>query len=137
MGSWNSLVERIRSFTMEARPPHEVGAEQLAFMSGMLDRAVRFRATHAELESRWVDVRYVDLVDDPLAVVKQIYGRFDWELPPEAEDNMKHWRLWQAEQRRQAPSHRYRLEDYGLTPDSVNATFASYREFVSARGIAL
>ena len=137
MGSWNSLVERIRSFTTEARHPHDTGAEQLAFMSGMLERAMRFRAAHPELESRWVDVRYVDLVDDPLEVVKEIYERFDWELAREELNDMDNWRHRQAEQRRQEPRHEYRLEDYGLTPESVNAAFASYREFVAARGIAL
>ena len=137
MGSWCSLVERIRSFSMEARPPHETGAEQLAFMSGMLERAVRFRSAHPELESRWADLRYVDLVDDPLAAVEDIYRRFDWELPPEAMDEMEGWRQLQDERRRREPPHRYRLEDYGLTPESVDSAFASYREFAGARGIEL
>ena len=44
MGSWNSIMERIRSFTTEPRPPNEFGAEQLAFMSGMLNGAMQFRA---------------------------------------------------------------------------------------------
>ena len=137
MGSWCSLVERIRSFSMEPRAPHDTGAEQLAFMCGMLDRSVQFRSAHPELESRWADVRYVDLVDEPLAVVKEIYRRFDWDLAPEAVDDMERWRLRQAEQRRQEPRHEYRLEDYGLTPESVNDAFSSYREFVAVRGIAL
>ena len=50
---------------------------------------------------------------------------------------MEQWRLRQAEQRRQEPPHRYRLEDYGLTAKSVNAAFASYREFVAALGNGL
>ena len=35
------------------------------------------------------------------------------------------------------PPHRYRLEDYGLTPESVDAAFASCREFADGRGIEL
>ena len=137
MGSWNSLVERIRSFSMEPRAPHDTGAEQLAFMSGMLDRAVQFRSAHPELESRWVDVRYLDLVEDPLAVVKDIYAHFKWPLDPDAIGDMETWRLQQAEQRRQEPPHRYDLEDYGLSPERVDEAFASYRDFVAARDIAL
>ena len=136
MGSWNSLVERIRSIATEPRPPHDIGEEQLAFMSGMLDRAARFRSARPELESRWVDVRYTDLVEDPLAVVGNIYERFGWELESKATQAMEEWRRRQAEQRRQEPSHRYRLEDYGLTPARVDAAFASYRDFVAARGLA-
>ena len=43
MGSWNSLVERARSVAMEPLSGDETGAEQLAFMSGMLNGATRFR----------------------------------------------------------------------------------------------
>ncbi|MCE2514239.1 MAG: hypothetical protein J4F37_04370 [Acidobacteria bacterium] len=64
MGSWNSLVERARSLSSEPLPPNEFGREQLAFMSGMVGRAVQFRESHPELEHRWMDVNYVDLVEE-------------------------------------------------------------------------
>ena len=137
MASWNSLVERIRSFTTEPRPPHETGAEQLAFMSGMLNDAMRFRASHPALDRRWIDVRYGDLVDDPMAVVNDIYARLDWPLEPAAAHAMQEWLTLQEEQRRQEPRHEYRLEDYGLTSEAVNEAFAPYRDFVAARGIDL
>ena len=135
MGSWNSLVERVRSQSSEPIPPHELGAEQLAFMSGMLDRAVDFRLAHPELEDRWIDVNYFNLVEDPLAVVRSIYERFDWPLEQTAIDAMEDWQSRQAEQRRQEKRHRYTLEDYGLTPEEVNAAFARYRDFITTRGI--
>ena len=137
MASWNSLVERIRSFTTEPRPPHETGAEQLAFMSGMLNDAMRFRASNPALEERWVDVRYADLVDDPMAVVNDIYAGLGWPLEPPAAHAMQEWLTLQEEQRRQEPRHEYRLEDYGLTPEAVNEAFEPYRGFVAARGIDL
>ena len=137
MASWNSLVERIRSFTTEPRPPHETGAEQLAFMSGMLNDAMRFRASNPALEERWVDVRYADLVDDPMAVVNDIYAGLGWPLEPATISTMQEWLTLQEEQRRQEPRHEYWLEDYGLTPEAVNEAFAPYRGFVAARGIDL
>ena len=135
IASWNSLVERVRSFTADARPKHETGREQLALMSGMLNDAMRFRASHTELDRRWADVRYTDLVDDPIAVVRDIYARFNWPLDPSALSRMHEWLTLQAEQRRQEPRHEYRLEDYGLTPESVNEAFSPYNEFVTSRGI--
>ena len=114
MGSWYSVVERIRSFTTEPRPPHETGAEQLALMSGMLNDAMRFRASRPDLEERWVDVRYVDLVDDPMAVVKTIYGRLGWPLGHETGSAMEDWLARQAAHRRQERRHEYSLE--GLRP---------------------
>ena len=135
MGSWNSLVERVRSLSSEPRPRHDLGAEQLAFMSDMLDRAVRFRRTHPELEHRWVDVNYADLVEEPLAVVRTIYERFNWPLERAAINAMDDWLFRQEEQRQQEERHRYTLEEYGLTPEAVNTAFAQYRDFIATHGI--
>ena len=135
MGSWNNMVERIRSRSSEPRPRDEFGAEQLAFMSGMLNKAVRFREAHPELEKHWVDVDYVDLVRNPLAVVQQIYDRFGWTLGPGARDTMRDWQLRQAEKRGRETRHRYDLRDFGLSPEAVDGAFAPYRDFVTARGI--
>ena len=135
MGSWNSMVDRIRSMTMESRPHADTGAEQLAVMSGMLNGAMRFRASRPELESRWVDVRYVDLVEDPMAVVNRIYERLDWRLEPEAREDIEEWLVRQDEQRSNEPPHRYSLEGFGLTPEMVDDAFAPYRDFVGSRGI--
>ena len=106
-------------------------------MSGMLNDATRFRASNPALEERWVDVRYADLVDDPMAVVRAIYARLGWPLGTSAAEAMEHWLALQAEQRRHEPRHEYSLEDYGLTPDAVDEAFAPYRDFVAARGIDL
>jgi len=136
MGSWNSLVDRIRSISIEPRPRHDTGAEQLDLMSGMLNEAMRFRASCPELEARWVDVNYRDLVENPMGVVSEIYERFDWRLEPAATAEMESWLERQAEQRRQEPPHRYNLEDFGLNTERVSAAFAPYREFVGSRKIA-
>ena len=135
MASWNSIVERIRSITMDPRPRPDAGAEQLSIMSGMLNNAMRFRESRPELEQRWVDVSYVDLVENPMAVVRHIYERLGWRLEPEARNEMEDWLSLQAEQRRGEPRHRYSLEDFGLTPQRVDDAFAPYRDFISSRGI--
>ena len=135
MGSWNSLVERVRSLSSEPLPPHEFGAEQLAFMSGMMGKAVRFRETHPELEDRWMDVNYVDLVEDPMAIVHRIYERFNWPLKQGTITAMENWLFRQSERRRGEPRHRYDLGDYGLTPEDVKAAFAGYRDFLTRKAI--
>ena len=135
MGSWNSMVERIRSMTTEPRPNSDIGAEQLALMSGMLNRAMQFRSSRPELEERWIDLSYFDLVENPLTVVERIHERFGWRLEPCARDDMDAWLFRQAELRRQEPPHRYSLEDFGLTPEAVDAAFAPYRDFMDTRGI--
>ena len=135
MASWNNMVDRIRSRSSEPRPREALGAEQLAFMSGMLNKAVRFREAHPELEKHWVDVDYVDLVRNPLAVVQHLYDRFGWTLGPGARDTMRDWQLRQAEKRGRETRHRYDLRDFGLSPEAVDGAFAPYRDFVTARGV--
>ncbi len=135
MASWNNLVKQIRSLSMEPRPPHVEGAEQLAFMSNMLDRAVDFREAHPELEGHWFDLNYLDLVEDPMAIVKIIYEHFNWPLEQTAVKRMDNWLLHQAQLREKEKRTRYDLSDYGLTPELVNEAFDRYRTFITERGI--
>ena len=132
MGSWNSLVERIRSATIEPRSSVQTGEEQLTFMSGMLNRGVQFRMAWPEIEDRWVDVDYADLVSDPVSAVRGIYERFDWMLDRDAEDEMNAWLVRQAERRRRETRHSYHLEDYGLDRQKVRAAFSAYLDFMGA-----
>ena len=135
MGSWCSLVDRVRNLSCHPRPSEDLGAEQLEFMSRMLDCAVEFRTAHPELEDRWTDISFYDLVQDPLAVVGRIYDHFGWSLEPESAAAMETWLAEQAEQRQTEKRHKYDIADYGLTREAIDAAFARYREFVSERGI--
>ena len=133
MGSWCSLVERVRSKLSRPRPREALGAEQLKAKSRMMDRAVDFRRSHPELEDRWHDVSFYDLVGSPMAVVAGIYRRFGWSMEPESIEAMKAW-FWKQEKRRRAEKrHRYDIADYGLTDEMVNDAFARYREFAAGR----
>lgn len=82
-----------------------------------------------------MDVNYFDLVEDPFSVVRSIYQHFGWTLEQEAVDAMEEWQIRQSEKRRTEKRHRYALEDYGLTPETVNAAFKRYRDFITTRGI--
>ncbi len=135
MGSWSSFVEKARSLSVHPQPRESLGVELLDFMSGMMERAVHFRETHPELEHRWMDVNYVDLIEDPFGVVRRIYQHFGWTLEQATIDAMEEWQFRQAEKRRTEKRHRYALEDYGLTPEAVNAAFKRYRDFLTTRGI--
>ena len=134
LASWNSLVERARSVSMEPLPRDETGAEQLDFMSGMLNGATQLRLDRPELDDRWVDVAYGDLIRDPMAIMRDIYRRFGWRLEPDAVREMKAWMSVQEERRRRETRHSYRLEDYALTPEAVNRAFEPYLDFAAVRG---
>ena len=135
MGSWSSLVERARSVATEPFSRAETGAEQLAFMSGMLNEATQFRLTHPELENRWVDVTYTELTRDPMAAIRYIYRRFAWPLERAALNDMEAWLPVQEERRRSETRHSYHLKDYALQPEAVNQAFEPYLDFAAARGL--
>ena len=96
---------------------------------------MRFRESRPDLQQRWCDVSYVDLVDDPWAMVRAIYEHFGWPLEPAALAAMEAWQDHQAEQRRHEVRHSYELNDYDLAPEAVDAAFARYRDFIAGRGI--
>jgi thioester reductase-like protein len=131
MGSWCSLVERIRADVSSPRPPDELGAEQLRAMSCLLDRAVAFRESRPELDDRWIDVSYYDLVQDPTAVVAHVYDRCGWSLRPEVVAAMEDWLDEQSERRRTEKRHTYDIADYGLTQETIDDAFVRYRDFLS------
>ena len=131
--SWNSLVERARSVTMRPVPGAQTGAEQLAFMSDMLNGAAGYRHAHPEQEHRWLDIAYGDLVSDPMATVRTIQ---DWlGMPPNkaSTKEMEAWLAAQAERRQQETRHSYSLEEYSLTPQAVNEAFAPYLDFAATQ----
>jgi hypothetical protein len=58
----------------------QLAARESRVLAERLDRFVQFRDVHPELADRFIDVRYTDLVSDPLAVIRRIYRQFDMPL---------------------------------------------------------
>ena len=135
LGSWCSLVDRVRNLSCQPRPSEDLGEEQLEFMSRMLDSMVEFRTSHPELEDRWLDISFYDLVQAPMDMVAHVYDRFGWPLEEEAVAAMNAWLDVQAEQRRSEKRHKYDIADFGLTREKVDAAFSDYRDFLTSSGI--
>lgn len=135
MASWSSLVERVRSLSCKPRPPEDLGSEQLEFMSRMLDSMVKFRTNHPELENRWLDISFYDLVQSPMDMVSHIYDHFGWPIKPEAITAMDNWLELQAAQRESRKRHKYDLSDFSLTRKKVDAAFSHYKDFLTNGGL--
>lgn len=75
-----------------ARPDEreQLVSRELRILADAMDRLIRFRDAHPELVDRFVDVKYPDLVTDPLAVIREIYRRFNLPLTDAAIERMKH-----------------------------------------------
>jgi hypothetical protein len=66
----------------------EVFARESRVLAAGTERFIRFRDQHPELSSRFIDVKYRDLVAEPMAVVRQIYQRLAFPLTAPAEERM-------------------------------------------------
>lgn len=74
--------------------------------------------------SRFFDVKYDALVQDPFRVVRDIYRHFDMPFTEETDRDMKHW-LEEHRQHRHG-KHVYHLSQYGLDEDELRERFAPY-----------
>lgn len=94
-----------------------IGRDQLELWARGLERFTSDRARHDP--ARFHDVRYEDLVSDPLGTVAGIYRRFGMELTDSAVAAMS---VLRAESTGRT-SHRYELADFGLTGAQVDERF--------------
>jgi len=103
----------------------EIGAEVAERWSSGLERALHARRD-PRVDARFVDVRYRDLVADPLAIVRRIYDRFDMTLSADAESRMRRFLDHHPKDRHGA--HRYSLAAFGLDAGDLRPRFKSYCE---------
>ena len=99
-----------------------IGADQLALLSR---GAATFASARRKYDAaRFLDVRYTDLVADPVGTVRSVYAHFglDWTTTVEAAVTAEHSASRSGPR---APSHRYALADFGLTAEQVEAAFAA------------
>jgi len=74
----------------------------------------------------YTDVAYLELVRNPMGVVRQIYARLGEQLSPEAEAKMERF-LGQNPQGKWG-RHKYSLADFGLRPEVIDEQFRFYTE---------
>jgi hypothetical protein len=124
MGSMSSLVALGIGLLAEQPDPHEVGRQVLERTVRTLERVDRTRTVLGD--DRIVDVRYADLVADPLAVVRRIHTHLDEPLSAASEQRMRRWMAGNPQGKHGA--HRYSLEQFGLDRAAVERVSAPYRE---------
>ncbi|CAN5185799.1 sulfotransferase [soil metagenome] len=100
--------------------PEVVGSTQLDLWSRAFHGYHDARAAYDD--AQFADVAFADLVADPMGVVRGVYEQFGLDFTPEAEAAVSAIDR-ESKQGGKAPSHRYSLEDYGLTESHVRAAF--------------
>ena len=84
-----SLVNALQGMFTERRDPNSVAEEWLGKARHAIECGMKF---DDEQDPGWCDhIRYIDLISDPIGVVKKIYARYEEEVSPLHERRMEVW----------------------------------------------
>src|SRR5262249_22658032 len=84
-----SLMGTLKWMRCEIADP-AAGAERTASgYASVFRREIAQRASGELPDDRFVDVRYADLVADPVKAVEQVYASLGWRLPAELHDAVR------------------------------------------------
>jgi len=123
LGSCASFTEVLRSAFSDrvdkAAMARQV-AQRWAEGAGL---AVKYRQM-GNLRQQMFDVQYLELVRDPMPLVRRIYAYFDLGLTRAAETAMQ--RFLADNPKDKGGVHRYSLETFGLNPQAERRRFQSY-----------
>jgi Sulfotransferase family len=107
---------------------HEIGATILDMFTDGMKRSMAAPQKRAQ---DIIDIRFEQLVADPMVAVREIYSQFGYRYTPAFEAKMAGYL---AQERATArPRHAYTLEQFGLSSDEVIERSADYLGWVQQR----
>jgi Sulfotransferase family len=122
--SGSQLTELLQRLFARVGGRAELGEREARMLAEAMERIIRFRDGHPELAERFIDVKYGELVSDPLAVVRRIYQQLDIRLTELAAERMQRLAWTRSRYRRRHVS--LTLADLGLDELSEARRFESY-----------
>ena len=123
--SMASLIHAIRVLGSDEVDPVEIGAQWGGRLRRMMDRCIEF---HGRFPERFLDLRYEEIIADPMSQIRLVYDFVGEELTAAAEHAMRQFAL--ANSRDERPVHNYTLAKFGFTQESLRRDFSSYRSFL-------
>lgn len=122
-----STISLMATLRLMRRDAVDVGALAQTLVRGLaagLEKVIRERAEGAIPDAQCIDLRYADLIRDPLAAIARVYGQLELELDSAVETRMHAYLA--AKPRGQHGAHRYGIEDFGLDRGDLRARYAHY-----------
>jgi len=104
-----------------------IGQQTLQSLERALNRGAQIREAvrlSPPSKCRFLDVRYTDLVKEPLAVIQSIYDTLGWSLSEETKSAMD--AFLKVNRQHKFGKHRYSVEDFGFSPAEVRERFSAY-----------
>jgi hypothetical protein len=118
-----SMITALWVLVAEKVDPKEVARQWSAKMANALRRCLEVRDRHPD---RFVDVWFLDAVQDPVGQARRIYEVAGLSFTPEVERAMRAFMATNPREGR--PPHQYTLEEFGLTADGIARDFDEYRK---------
>ncbi len=124
MSSLASLSYTLRVLNSDHADPLLVGRQQTDLWERNLKRALQARDRAGGRQAQFFDVRFEEVLADPIALVARIYQHFGLPLDSGARARME--AFLRDNPRDKHGSHRYSLGDFGLDPAKEAPRFAEY-----------
>lgn len=126
LGSSCSASHHIMRQFNDGLDPAYVGRETQHILAASLERICALAQDHPETPVH--HLHYARFASDPIGEVRALYGFMDETLEPEIEVAMRAHLDTQRATRKAVGRHEYRLEDYGLSAETLPPVFADYVE---------
>ena len=126
LASCASFTEVLRAPFTDFLDLQEMGMEVRQRWEKGAHLAVQFRQRRDDLQERFFDIVYPDLIRDPLAVVRSLYRHFEMQLTNEAERAML--RFLKENPQNKNGVHRYTLEEFGFDRITERHRFQFYTD---------
>lgn len=121
-----SLHAVLRSTFSDAVAATAVGPEVSAMLANDIARGMQALDRGCAPPGRLFNIRYAELLGDPLATVRRIYTHFDLPLHPEVEARMRQCLVENPQDKN--GRHEYSLEQFGLDADTERKRYRAYCE---------
>jgi len=133
--SWCDLVERCRTNTTHTIDQHKIGQTHMDLMATLLNGSCNFRRENPQLASRWLDVKFENIIKDPTGQTERMLRHIGIEPTDAMLDKVRSYQAivdGQREAQKAAGKlhKRYTMATYGMTPEKIAETFTEYNDFV-------
>ena len=122
MASISRLIEVIRCVSFTQIDRASLGQELLHLWHDGQVRSMAWRKANPQVQVH--DLRFKDIVADPMSAVRGVYAHAHMNFTPETEAAVAGW--WAANPSDKHGQHKYELADYGLTREQVESVYADY-----------
>lgn len=124
VASISQLIRVIRTPAYDDIDSHALGEELLHLWWDGVKCMIDYRKAHPDLPI--YDMRFKDLVKQPVETIRAAYQHFGWEFTPAAAEGILTWLKENPVDKHGTRS--YTLEEFGLDSNKIHEVFAEYCE---------